>query len=153
MNRHNIGVHFSPDLIAKIGTEVTAEWAAAIREWHHKGDPDWYFGRNVSNSLGVENTWAWHLHYVPEATSTEAVKKWDRTSNSYYRTSNRLVVYSMDKKDPLKYGFLMLAFLQPDGHEQLQFGPSAAERRQDWEDIAYTHQMTGNVPDGTISES
>jgi hypothetical protein len=40
----------------------------------------------------------------------------------------------MDKKDPLKYGFLMLAFLQPDGHKQLQFGPSASQRQQNWED-------------------
>jgi hypothetical protein len=128
VNRPKIGVHFSPDLIAKIGTEVTADWAAAIREWHHNGDPDWYFGRNVSNSIGVGDTWAWHMHYAPENTSTEAVEKWNKERVPYRRTSDRLVIYSMDKKDPLKYGFLMLAFLQPDGHKQLQFGPSASQR-------------------------
>jgi len=29
----------------------------------------------------------------------------------------------------------MLAFLQPDGHEKLQFGPAAAQLRQNWEDM------------------
>ena len=135
-----------------MGAGDTAQWAAAVRDWHHNGDPDLYFGRNVSNSAGVGHTWAWHMHYAPEPSSIEATKVWNWARDEYYRTSNRLVVYSMDKENPMKFGFLMLAFLQPDGHEQLQAGPSAAARRENWENIAYTHQMTGNIPDGTISE-
>lgn len=128
-----------------------AYWAEAVRNWHHRRDPQWNFGRDVPNSPGSAQTYARHMHYVPDDTDADALAKWDKEREPYRRTSDRLVIYSMDKTDPLKYGFLMLAFLQPDGHAQLQKGPSAAERREIWENIAYTHQVSGNMPDGTFS--
>lgn len=62
-----------------------------------------------------------------------------------------MLVYSMDHAFPDKHGILLLAFLSPNGHDLLTKGPNAAQRRDDWEDIAYTHQMTGNMPPGTFS--
>lgn len=80
------------------------------------------------------------------------IRQWDRERNAYHRTSDRLVVYSMDKGCPIKYGILLLAFLAPHGHNLLTKGPNAAQRREDWENIAYTHQETGEMPEGTITE-
>jgi hypothetical protein len=71
-----IKVHFSPEIIAKIGTEDTQGWAGAIRDWYHHNDPDLNFGRNVSNSIGAGNTWAWHMHMAPEAENE--LNRWDR---------------------------------------------------------------------------
>lgn len=149
-----IQVHFSPAIIARIGKSDTKGWAEALRDWHHKDDPDYNFGRNVSNSRGVENTWAWHLHMAPDpsTTSEEDLLKWEKTSNSYYRTSDRLLVYSMSQEKPLQYGMLLLALLDPKGHDMLTKGVAASERRSLWEDLAYTHQMSGNMPDGTLTE-
>jgi hypothetical protein len=146
-----IKVHFSPDLIAKIGTADTQGWASATRDWHYHGDPDLNFGRNVSNSSGLENTWAWHMHMAPDAENE--LKRWDRKKNAYHRTSDRLIVYSMEQKNPIPYGILLLAFLTPNGHDLLTKGVNAAQRRADWEDIAYTHQLTGQMPPGTITET
>lgn len=145
-----ISVHFSPEIIARIGKTDTDGWASAIRDWHHLGDPDKNFGRNVSNSPGVANTWAWHLHMSPEAEMD--LGRWDRQENIYYRTSDRLLVYSMDQDIPMRYGVLLLAFLTPNGHDLLTKGPNAAQRRDDWENIAYTHQQIGQMPEGTITE-
>lgn len=154
MSTPKIGVHFSPEIIAKIGTRDTAGWADALRDWHHNGDQNFNFGRNVSNGKSSEHTWAWHLHFAPdENTSTKAeLQRWQQTSNDYHRTSDRLIVYSMAKDQPIKYGILLLAFLDPKGHDLLTSGPGAAERRENWENIAYTHQVSGNMPDGTITE-
>lgn len=154
MSTPKIGVHFSPEIIAKIGTGDTAGWADALRDWHHNGDQNFNFGRNVSNGKSSEHTWAWHLHFAPdENTSTKAeLQRWQQTSNDYHRTSDRLIVYSMAKDQPIKYGILLLAFLDPKGHDLLTSGPGAAERRENWENIAYTHQVSGNMPDGTITE-
>lgn len=145
-----ISVHFSPSIIQKVGTTDTFGWASAIRSWHHNGDPDKNFGRNVPNSAGVENTWAWHVHMAPDVQEEQA--QWDRIRDSYRRTSDRLLVYSMDSEMPTRYGILLLAFLTPNGHDLLTYGANAAQRRADWEDIAYTHQMTGNLPPGSITE-
>lgn len=79
--------------------------------------------------------------------------RWDRIQDAYRRTSDRLLVYSMDSEMPTRYGILLLAFLMPNGHDLLTYGVNAAQRRADWEDIAYTHQMTGNLPPGSISET
>ncbi len=145
-----ISVHFSPAIIQRIGAADTAGWSSAIRDWHHLGDPEKNFGRNVSNGIGVENTWAWHVHMAPE--SQEDLERWDRAQNPYRRTSDRLLIYSMDQERPMRYGILLLAFLVPNGHDLLTKGQSAAQRRQDWEDIAYTHQISGSMPPGTITE-
>lgn len=146
-----IKVHFSPGIISKIGTGQTRGWADALRDWHHNNDPDRNFGRNVANSRCAEHTWAWHLHMSPK--SEADLWKWDIANSAYNRTSDRLLVYSMDKEKPMRFGLLLLAFLAPDGHYRLINGPSAAQRREDWENIAYTHQMSGNMPDGTITET
>jgi hypothetical protein len=145
-----IAVHFSPQIIKRIGSADTKGWADVIRDWHHYGDSDRNFGRNVSNSNGVKNTWAWHMHMAPETLNEQ--KKWDREKDAYRRTSDRLVVYSMAQDVPMTYGILLLSFLTPNGHDLLVKGPNAAKRREDWEDIAYTHQATGQMPPGTITE-
>lgn len=144
-----ISVHFSPAIIKGIGAASTAEWSSAIRDWHHLGDPDKSFGRNVPNSPGVEDTWAWHVHMAPEADAD--IDIWDGAKKTYDRTSNRLLVYSMDKELPTRYGILLLAFLAPKGHELLTKGVNASQRREDWENIAYSHQMNGYMPPGTVS--
>ena len=144
-----ISVHFSPEIIAKIGTADTHGWTSAIRDWHHNGDPIKNFGRNVPNSRGVENTWAWHVHMAPE-TDAE-IDAWDGARKAYDRTSNRLLVYSMDQDLPTRYGILLLAFLAPKGHELLTKGSSASQRREDWENIAYSHQISGFMPPGTVT--
>lgn len=94
------------------------------------------------------------MHFAPdEKTSSEdELNNWQTTSNAYYRTSDRLIVYSMAKDYPVKYGLLLLAFLDPKGHNLLTKGPNASERRENWENIAYTHQASGNMPDGTTTE-
>lgn len=78
------------------------------------------------------------------------MQRWDNQRNPYNRTSDRLLVYSMDQENPIEYGILLLSFLVPNGHELLIKGASALQRRSDWEDIAYTHQTNGNVPPGTV---
>jgi len=148
---NQITVHFSPEIIAKVGLADTSGWANAIRDWHHHDDPTRNFGRNVSNSSGTGNTWAWHMHMAPE--SEEDQQRWDRARTPYHRTSDRLLVYSMDQERPVQYGILLLAFLTPNGHDLLTKGVNAAQRRSDWEDIAYTHQTNGAMPPGTVSES
>lgn len=145
-----ITVHFSPTIIAKIGSSDTSGWTSAIRDWHHNDDPNKNFGRDVYNSPGVAKTWARHVHMAPDTTAEQI--RWDRIQHAYRRTSDRLLVYSMDSEVPTRYGILLLAFLTPNGHDLLTYGASAAQRRDDWEDIAYTHQMTGNLPPGSISE-
>ena len=142
-------VHFAPSLIQKIETSSAPNWADALHDWHYLGDPEKNFGRDVSNARDSTNTWAWHVHMAPE--DQNAIEKWDRINLAFRRTSDRLLVYSMDKQVPERYGILLLAFLTPNGHDQLIRGASAAQRRSDWEDIAYTHQYTGNMPQGTFS--
>lgn len=149
MSAPQIEVHFSPDMLRNVGESNTSDWVKALRDWHHKGDPDCVFGRNVSNSRGVELTWAWHLHVVPDEDSPEELRKWDLARKSYDRTSDRLIIYSMEKNNPMKYGMLLLAFLDPKGHDRLTKGPNAAVQREAWEIIAYTHQISGNMPCGT----
>ena len=146
----SIPVHFSPEILNKIGLADTKGWACAIRDWKHRDNPDLNFGRYVSNSSGVENTWAWHMHMAPE--SENDLRRWDRELRPYHRTSDRLLVYSMADERPMQYGILLLAFLTPNGHNLLTKGPNAAQRRDDWENIAYTHQATGQMPAGTFTE-
>lgn len=146
-----ITVHFSPEIIKKIGTGDTKGWASAFRDWHHNGDPEKNFGRNVPNSRGSENTWAWHLHMAPDEAKDLAL--WDKAKKAYDRTSDRLIVYSLANDQPLTHGILLLAFLSPKGHQLLTQGASALERQARWEDIAYTHQIRGTVPPGTITEA
>jgi hypothetical protein len=52
----------------------------------------------------------------------------------------------MEQEHPIQYGILLLAFFIPNGHDRLTKGVNAAQRRADWEDIAYTHQQTGQMP-------
>lgn len=80
-----------------------------------------------------------------------ALATWDRAQKVYDRTSDRLLVYSMDQDLPTRYGILLLAFLTPNGHQLLTQGPSASQRREDWENIAYSHQINGFMPPGTQS--
>ena len=111
MSSPKIEVHFSPTLVARIGSSETAVWADAVRNWHHSGDLERNFGRNVSNGIKAsDHTWAWHVHFAPHEDPEMA--EWDRISNPYHRTSDRLVVYSRDKVRPLKYGILLLAFVE-----------------------------------------
>lgn len=147
-----ITVRFSPEIIRRIGRADTQGWTDVIRSWHHGGDRNLNFGRNVPNSGGSENTWAWHVHMAPDSNTAkeQEMQRWDEKERPYDRTSNRLLVYSMDQENPIKYGILLLSFLVPNGHELLTKGPNASQRREDWENIAYTHQMTGNVPPGTV---
>lgn len=149
-----IKVHFSPDIIVRIGNVETNGWASALRDWHHNKDPDRNFGRNVSNGKGIEKTWAWHMHMAPEeiTASDNELQRWEQTSNAHYRTSDRLIVYSMAQDRPIQFGILLLAFLDPKGHDLLQKGARASERRELWENIAYTHQVSGKMPDGTFTE-
>lgn len=47
---------------------------------------------------------------------------------------------------------LMLALLgDPGGHDKLIKGVAAAQRRNDYERFAFTHQHTGELPPGTES--
>lgn len=145
-----INVHFAPALITKIEPSSAPNWASAIRDWHHLDDPEKNFGRNVSNAAqGQPNTWAWHVHMAP--VEPKEIEKWDNAKNAFNRTSDRLLVYSLDQEMPERYGILLLAFLTPNGHDLLIKGPNAAQRREDWENIAYTHQFAGNLPPGSFS--
>lgn len=82
----------------------------------------------------------------------DALDAWESAKRTIDRTSNRLLIYSMDKDQPQRYGILLLAFLAPEGHKMLTQGVNALVRHQLWEDIAYTHQMSGKMPTGTITE-
>lgn len=146
MSSSKIGVHFAPHLVISIGKDNLPVWAASLRDWHHNGDPYYDFGRNVSNAKGVGETYAWHLHLAPA--SEAELLKWEKKTESFHRTSDRIIVYSMSKEHPLKYGILLLEFLDPNGHAKLKSGPSA-----EWERLAELHQRTGTLPIGSHTES
>ena len=49
--------------------------------------------------------------------------KWENARATMQRTSDRLLVYSINPEHPLKYGVLMLAVLgDPGGHDRIQRG-------------------------------
>lgn len=135
-----ITVHFSSAIINRIGTGQLADWGNAMRAWFHEGDPDRVFGRDAPNSPQGTFSFAYHLHMVP---SDEAlVQKWELIANPHYRTSDRFIIYSLDRSAPLKYGMYLLDMLGDPGAHQLAFtGPEAQERRELWEDLAWGHQM------------
>ena len=153
MSGPRLPVHFSPVIAARIRPDFWW-WADAIRSWHYQGDPDRIFGRDVGNHPdGYTATWARHMHMVPSP-DQPGHAKWENARSTIQRTSDRLLVYSMDPVHPLKYGVLLLALLgDPGGHDRLVKGATAQERRELWEDLAYAHQTDGDMPDGTITES
>ena len=145
-------VHFAPSIADRVRPDF-CWWADAIRNWHYHGDPDRIFGRNAFNHPnGYTPTWAQHMHVVPSPGLPDHWK-WENARSPYQRTSDRLMIYSIDTEHPLKYGVLLLALLgDPGGHDRLIKGAAAQERREIWEDLAYAHQKNGDLPEGTITE-
>lgn len=146
-------VHFAPDIAARLRPDLFW-WAETVRDWQLKGDPDRMFGRDVYNHPnGYSQTWARHVHVAPSP-HIEGHEKWEKTHSAFNRTSDRLMIYSMDEDQPFKYGVLLLALLgDPGGHDKLIKGAAAQERRELWEDLAYAHQKDGDMPTGTVTET
>jgi len=136
-----IKIHFSQSIVKRIGTQDLQEWGDVLRAWHHDRDPDRIFGRDSPNSKDGTPTWANHLHMVPSTNPAEEAT-WLATSRAFDRTSDRLIIYSLDKAAPLKYGMYLLDLLgDPGAHAKAFTGAQAQERREIWEDIAWNHQM------------
>lgn len=146
-------IHFSPGIATRLEPHLPW-WANAVRDWHCHGDPDAIFGRDVCNHPdGYTATWARHTHVVPSSQGFER-ERWEKASTSYRRTSDRLLVYSMDSEYPFKYEVLLLALLgDPGGHARLIKGAQAQEARAIWDNLAYAHQTSGDLPNGTTTES
>lgn len=153
MNQQRLTVHFAPSIAQRLQPHLEW-WADAIRSWQSSGDPDQIFGRDAYNHPnGYSATWARHMHVVPSP-HLPGLEKWEKTRNPYYRTSDRLLIYSMDEQRPLKYGILLLALLgDPGGHDKLIRGAEAQEKRELWEDLAYAHQKDGDLPEGSVTEA
>ena len=145
-------VHFAPQIAVRLKPELPW-WAATVRDWQLNGDPDRMFGRDVYNSTnGYSQTWAKHVHVIPSS-GQEGYEKWERNSIARNRTSDRLMIYSLSEAKPFEYGILLLALLgDPGGHDRLIRGAAAQERRQLWEDLAYAHQSSGDLPSGTETD-
>lgn len=152
MTQQRLEVHFAPSVSKRLEPHLHW-WAEAIRGWHFDGDPDAMFGRDVYNHPnGYTATWARHMHVTPSP-GQPGMAKWEGTQNPFHRTSDRILVYSLDKEYPLRYGVLLLALLgDPGGHERLIKGAQAQEMRELWDDLAYAHQIDGDLPEGTVSE-
>lgn len=151
MSQPHLPVHFAPSVAARLQPYLPW-WAETIRDWHFQGDPDAMFGRDAYNHPnGYTPTWARHMHVVPSP-SQPGTHKWEAARTPHHRTSDRLLVYSMDKEHPLRYGVLLLALLgDPGGHAKLIKGAQAQEMRELWDDLAYAHQTDGDLPEGTIT--
>ncbi len=153
MNSPVLAVHFAPTIAARLSPYLPW-WAQAVRDWQLNGDPDRLFGRDVYNHPnGYSQTWAKHVHVVPSP-HLAGHEKWENASSAFNRTSDRLMIYSVSEEHPFKYGVLLLALLgDPGGHDKLIKGAAAQENRQLWEDLAYAHQSSGDMPTGTVTES
>ncbi|WP_336695662.1 hypothetical protein [Delftia acidovorans] len=153
-----IAIHFSPVILGRIGSsnDDLRGWVGAFHEWFYDQDPDWNFGRDVSNNPSGGSAYAWHLHMAPSEKEPDKSKlaRWLRTEEAYYRTSDRLVIYSLDKKHPHQHGMLILDLVgDPDGHKICFEQPSSPILLQKWEDLAYTHQVAGYLPNGSVTIS
>lgn len=149
-----ISVHYSPDVLRRIGKsqDQLAGWTGIFRAWFHFGDPDLYFGRDVTNNPQGGFAYARHLHMVPSDETPEVQDEWESHADAHYRTSDRLVIYSLDRQSPYKQGMLILDLVgDPGGHALCFTGAAAKGRLQHWENLAYSHQVGGNLPTGAYS--
>lgn len=156
--RQKISIHFAPAVLQRISRhpDQLKGWAGLIHDWYHNGDPDRIFGKNVSNHpLGLAS-YAWHMHMVPSEKDPDKGKivRWESAKEVRHRTSDRLLIYSLDRKAPYKYGFLFLDLVgDPGGHRICFEQPSSPALLQMWSNIGYTHQVGGVLPPGTYSHT
>lgn len=151
-----IAVHFSPGVLARIppSSDQLRGWTGFFHDWLHNNDPDWVFGRDVSNHPSGRGGYARHLHMMPSETEENQLltDKWFRTEKPYNRTSDRFIIYSLNKQAPRENGMLILALVGDPGAHKICFRrPDSRQRLQDWEDLAFSHQVHGLLPTGTIT--
>ncbi|MDH0777504.1 hypothetical protein N5C96_29240 [Delftia tsuruhatensis] len=156
--RQKISLHFAPAVLKRISNDPAqlSGWAGFIRDWYHKGDPDRIFGKDVSNHPMGGHSFAWHMHMVPSEREPDKGKilRWETANEPRHRVSDRLVIYSLDRASPYKYGFLFLDLIgDPGGHKICFEQTSSHALLQMWSNIGYAHQVGGKLPPGTITYS